>query len=153
MITLKAIAIRNTSRAPMQLLDGAEVTVKNGINGDFRGAQGNRQVTVLSQNAWLSACESIDAELVWTVRRANLLIEGVEFSAADVGKTLRIGDLALEITQQTDPCSLMDKQYQGLRAALTPDWRGGVCCKVMSAGSIRPGDQVELLPQVSKIPD
>jgi len=63
---------------------------------------------------------------------------------ADIGKGVRIGDVELKITQETSPCSLMDKLYQGLTTALTPDWRGGVCCKVISAGTIRIGDPVEI---------
>ena len=77
-------------------------------------------------------------------RRANLLLDGVVFSAQDVGKSVRIGEVILKITQETKPCSLMDELHQGLRNALTPDWRGGVCCKVVEAGSIQVGDHVEI---------
>jgi MOSC domain-containing protein YiiM len=38
----------------------------------------------------------------------------------------------------------MDKLHQDLTAALTPDWRGGVCCKVITAGTIQIGDRVEI---------
>jgi len=31
-----------------------------------------------------------------------------------------------------------------LRRALKPDWRGGVCCDVVSGGTIRVGDPVLL---------
>ena len=142
MSQLKSIAIKSTSRADMQTLQSAEITVANGITGDFRGSQVGRQVTILSESAWQKACDSINADLAWTIRRVNLLIDGPEFSAADVGKTIRIGDAELKITQETNPCARMDQQHQGLTAALTPDWRGGVCCNVITAGTIRVGDSV-----------
>jgi len=144
MSQLKSIAIKSIAKADMQTLQNAEITIARGITGDFRGSQADRQITILSESAWQKACESINAELPWTLRRANLFVDGVEFSAADVGKTVRIGDVKLKITRETNPCSLMDKQHPGLTTALTPDWRGGVCCKVIAAGAIQVGDTVEI---------
>jgi MOSC domain-containing protein YiiM len=144
MSQVKSIAIKSTTRAEMQTLESAEITIDKGITGDFRGSQPDRQVTILSEPTWQKVCESINADLAWTIRRANLLVDGVEFSAADVGKTVRIGDVELKITRETSPCSRMDQQHQGLTAALTPDWRGGVCCNVITAGAIRIGDPVEI---------
>lgn len=138
------IAFRTTSKAPMQTSDQANVSLDKGIEGDFRGAVANRQVTVLSSAAWQQVCNEMGVELPWTTRRANLLVDGLTFSSADIGKTLRIGDTELEITRETDPCSRMDDQHQGLKSALMPDWRGGVCCIVIKAGSIKIGDSVEL---------
>ena len=144
MSRLKAIAIRNRSRIPMQPIDSAKITLANGILGDFRGPQTGRQITVLSEIAWQKACESLDLQLPWTTRRANLLVDGVEFSESDIGKTIRIGEAELTITEETAPCSLMDQQHQGLRSALVPDWRGGVCCNVIKPGEIQIGDSVEV---------
>ena len=141
---LKSIAIKSIAKADMQTLQNAEITVAKGITGDFRGSQADRQITILSESAWQRACDSIKADLPWTTRRANLLVDGVELSEADVGKIVRIGDVELEITRETNPCSRMDKQHLGLTEALTPDWRGGVCCNVITAGAIQVGDTVEI---------
>ena len=143
MSSIKAIAIKNRPRVAMQVIDSAEVTVANGILGDFRGTQQGRQITLLSESAWHKACAEVGTELPWTTRRANLLVDNVEFDASYVGKTVRIGDVELRVTEETDPCSRMDAQHQGLTAALAPEWRGGICCDVIKAGSIKVGDQVE----------
>ena len=137
MSSIRAIAIKNRPRVAMQVIDSAQITVANGILGDFRGTQQERQITILSESAWRKACAEIDADLPWTTRRANLLVDEIEFDASYVGKTVRIGDVELMVTRETDPCSLMDAQHQGLTAALTPDWRGGICCKIII------GDQIE----------
>jgi len=55
-----------------------------------------------------------------------------------------IGSLVLEVTQETQPCQVMEAAHRGLRAALTPDWRGGVCCRVIQSGTIRVGDRVDV---------
>ncbi len=143
MSSIRAIAIKNRPRVVMQVIDSAKVTIANGILGDFRGTQQQRQITILSESAWRKVCAEIDADLPWTTRRANLLVDEAEFNTSYVGKTVRIGDVELMVTRETHPCSNMDAQHQGLTAALIPDWRGGICCNVIKPGEIKIGDQIE----------
>lgn len=143
MSTLKAIALKTSSRVAMQSIDSAQISLNSGIQGDFRGAQKGRQITILSESAWRKACNEIDVELPWTTRRANLLVDGVEFDESYTGRKVRIGDVELVVTRETNPCSLMDSQQAGLTTALKPDWRGGICCDVVKPGTIKLGDQVE----------
>ncbi len=138
-----AIARRAKHRAPMELIDAATVSVEAGVEGDARGSLRGRQVTVLTKESWDAACTDLGRELPWTTRRANILVEGVDV-AHTTGRTLRIGDLELAITDETDPCQRMEEQAAGLQAALAPDWRGGVTCVVGQGGAIRVGDAVEL---------
>ncbi|MEQ8802285.1 MOSC domain-containing protein [Haliea sp.] len=145
MIELCGIAIRARSRAPMVACDRALVTPERGVEGDFRGKPGRRQVTVLSSESWARACAELGEALPWMTRRANLLVSGLEFTPAHVGSSLRIGDLVLQITRETDPCERMDQARPGLRAALDPDWRGGVCCRVIVGGEITLGQRGDLL--------
>lgn len=139
------IARRTKAHGPMETLEAAEVTPAAGIAGDVRGKPGRRQVTVLPVAGWRAACADAGAELPWTVRRANLLVDGIN-PAGCVGHRIVIGTLVLEITGETDPCSWMEAAHKGLMAALLPDWRGGVTCRVRTAGHIQPGDEVLLLP-------
>lgn len=124
--------------------DCSPVTVEAGVTGDFRGGPGRRQVTVLSREDWSDACRELDRELPWTTRRANLLVSGLRFTSDSVGQVLSVGDLRLEITGETDPCQRMSEACPGLREALTPNWRGGVCCRVLSGAEIRINDPVSL---------
>lgn len=142
MMELAGIAIRKKSRAPMLALQDCELSVERGLVGDFRGKPGKRQVTVLSEEAWLRACHVVGHELPWLTRRANLLVRGLEFSAQDVGKVLCIGTVKLQITRETDPCQRMEDVQPGLKNALAPEWRGGVCCRVLAPGQIAVGDAV-----------
>jgi len=145
MITLEGIARRAQSRAPMEELSQCSVTTDRGVDGDYRGQPGSRQVTVLSLECWHDACATLGTALPWHTRRANLLVAGVRFSRESVGDRLRIGELELEITRETDPCHRMDALASGLKTALQPDWRGGVCCRVVKSGAIAVGDVVEVI--------
>lgn len=138
------IAFRTKSRAPMETKVETMVSKVAGVEDDFRGKPGKRQVTVLSLEQWQLACDELGTSLPWTVRRANLLLEGVSFDATMVGKQIKIGQLILLITRETDPCPRMDAQHQGLTQALTPDWRGGVCCRVIADGRVKIGDKIEI---------
>ncbi|MCH1931763.1 MOSC domain-containing protein [Shewanella sp. A25] len=145
MPNLVAIAYKTVKRGSMKEVLCANVTQRSGIEKDVLGRPGKRQVTVLSKQQWLIACEEINTDLPWTSRRVNLLIDGITFSAQDVGKQLHIGELCLEITGETDPCSKMEMVYPGLEAALTSDWRGGITCRVLNDAMIHQGDPVSLI--------
>ena len=145
MITVKAIAYRSKPKAPMTEIEQVDISCEQGLLPDFRGKPGKRQVTLLSAQSWQDACAELGAELPWTLRRANILIDGLRFSAFDVGRIIRIGDAELQVMIETDPCPRMDAQHQGLTAALLPEWRAGVCCKVLKSGSVRVGDPVHYL--------
>lgn len=142
---LLAIAYKTVKRGPMNEVLCANVTQLSGVEKDVFGRPGKRQVTVLSKIQWQQACHSIEADLPWMTRRANLLVDDLVFSSADVGKHLHIGELRLEITGETDPCKKMEIAHVGLEAALTPDWRGGVTCRVLNDAMIHLGDEITLV--------
>ena len=139
---LVGIARKSKSRAPMEQIESVQVTQTAGVAGDYRGMRPkNRQVTVISADVWDRVCNELGADLPWTTRRANLLVRGVELPRRK-GARLMVGGLALEIAMETGPCHRMDEQFQGLTAVLRPDWRGGVCCRVLNDSEIRVGDPV-----------
>ena len=139
---LLAIARAPVKRGTLDPLLEAQVGLEDGIEGDARGRRAGRQITVVFREGWEAACRDLGVELPWTARRANLFVEGV--SVPREGRRLIIGGAVLEVTQETQPCQVMDQARRGLRAALTPDWRGGVCCKVLKGGTIRVGDEVDV---------
>jgi MOSC domain-containing protein YiiM len=141
----KLIGIARTAqlRAPMEDVGSASVSAENGIAGDVRGTKPGRQVTILFREGWDDACRDLGVSLPWTTRRANLFVEGVE-RPRHIGGQISIGDVVLEVTQQTSPCMLMEHFHTGLKAALSADWRGGVCCRVVSAGAFHLGDKVQI---------
>ena len=139
---LKAISRHAVSGGPIETIDSAAITEEDGVEGNVRKSR-RRRVTVIAAEAWAAACAELDADLPWTLRRANLLVEGLDLPR-EPGARLRIGDVVLEVTQETGPCALMDAQHAGLKAALTPDWRGGVSCMVIEEGRVTVGDTAEI---------
>jgi len=146
---LLGIAMRARARAPMELRATIEIQAGAGLAGDVRHRSRGRSVTVLSQEGWDAACAQLERDLPWTERRANLLVEGIDLRE-QTGSWLRIGQVVLEITGECDPCSRMDDASPGLRRALRPDWRAGVCCTVVTPGRLTLADPVELADPVDR---
>jgi MOSC domain-containing protein YiiM len=150
---LGGIARHSTSRGAIETLGHVSVTRELGVRGDLRGAicpgkSGRRQVSLIEAESWDTALAdlhlSADRLLPWHVRRANLLVEGLRLPR-EAGKVIAIGaSLRIEVTCECDPCSRMDEILPGLKAALLPDWRGGVLGRVLTDGEIAIGDQVRI---------
>jgi len=135
----------------METLERGSVTTAEGLHGDFRGGlaatrpRRKRQVSLLEANSWRAAMAETGGFLEWWHSRRNLLLEGVRLPRA-AGTRLRVGiGLVIEITGECDPCARMDALHEGLRAALTPDWRGGFVGRVIDDGEIAVGDEVRIL--------
>ena len=144
MARLLGIACKEYRRGPMQELQQGELSPQLGLHGDYRGRPSQRQVTLLSLADWHTACTELQIQLPWMTRRANLLVDDLPlFESA--GQRIVIGAAVLEITGETDPCSRMEEAQAGLFAALQPQWRGGVTCRVVQGGTIAIGDTVELI--------
>jgi MOSC domain-containing protein YiiM len=143
---LVGIARRKKKRAAMETLESAKVREESGVANDFRGKPGKRQVTLVSASAWAAVCDELGQEIPWTTRRANFLIEGVNFPKR-TGDVIEVGGVRLLVTMQVDPCSRMEEQVAGLKQAMTPDWRGGVACTVLKGGTVRLGDDVAVLAE------
>ena len=135
----------------MEALDRVAVSATEGVHGDFRGARAslkpsrNRQVSLIEAESVVAAMAEAGAVLDWSDCRRNLLVTGMRLPREE-GTRVQIGrSLVLEVTCECDPCERMDALHEGLRAALTPDWRGGFLCRVIEDGAIAVGDEIRIL--------
>lgn len=138
--TLRAIWLKRFKRGPMDLREAATLVPGRGLAGNANQG-GRRQVTLISEEGWAEALETLGDGVEPAARRANLMVSGVEL-AATRGKVLRVGACRLRIWSECAPCHQMDEARPGLRAALRPHWRGGACAEVLEGGEIRVGDAV-----------
>ena len=136
------LAVRRAPKAAPEALEDCAVTMEGGLAGNFRGREKSRnlrQVTLVHASDWRDACAESGCDADWTARRCDVLVDGDPLPIG-VGILLRIGGALLEITGECDPCVRMDQLHQGLRAALTPGWRGGRLARVVEAGHVAVGD-------------
>lgn len=146
---LAGIARKAYPKAPMEVVDRAAVTPAGGIDGDYRGGvkpggRARRQVTLMERGDWDDAMAELGAHVPWQERRVNLLVDGIDLPQRP-GARVRIGeDVVVEIVMECDPCHRMEAVAAGLQAALAPDWRGGVCTRVLAEGVIAVGDTIRI---------
>jgi MOSC domain-containing protein YiiM len=145
---LLGIARHPRPRGPMETVEQVEVSVGEGVHGDFRGSlkpgHNKRQVTVMAVEAWQQALAEVKQPVAWEQRRVNLLVEGLALEDITGARICFASGLTLEVTGECDPCSRMEEVAAGLKGALLPHWRGGVTTRVIEGGRLTVGDRVRI---------
>ncbi|MHB0949993.1 MAG: MOSC domain-containing protein [Gemmatimonadaceae bacterium] len=137
---LEAIYLKRMKRGPMDPVERATLVTGQGLAGNANQG-GKRQVTILEREVWEALMTSLGGELSPARRRANLLVSGVRLAQSS-GRVLAVGGHRIRILGETRPCERMDEALQGLRAAMSSNWRGGVYGEVLDDGEVQVGDAV-----------
>ena len=141
MAQLERIWIKRFHGGPMDPVQSAELRRGAGIVGNANQG-GWRQITIMATREWDQVVEALATPVDPSIRRANLLISGIEL-AQTRDKIIRVGTCRLRVRGETRPCNLMDKAKPGLREVLASQWRGGVFAEVLDGGAIQTGDSVD----------
>jgi MOSC domain-containing protein YiiM len=115
-------------------------------NSGFHGCaharpNGNRQVLLVDR-------ETLEAMgLRPGIIRENITAEGLNVNGLERGEQLQIGAVRLEVSAVCTPCDQLEKVRPGLRKEM---WgRRGILCRVISGGTIRPGDSIHKVSSAS----
>ena len=128
----------------MDPVDAALLEVGGGLQGNANRG-GKRQVTIITRERWSELMETLGADLPPRVRRANLMVTGVDLRNSR-GRILRIGATRLLINGETRPCEQMEAAHAGLRELMRDRWGGGAFAEVVEGGQIRVADEVRWEP-------
>lgn len=121
--------------------EGATLVAGRGIEGNANQG-GKRQVTVISVESFRDVERELSASIDPSWRRANMMVSGIDLRESR-GRILAIGAVRLLLHGETRPCERMDEAHLALRAALSPEWRGGAYGEVLDDGAVRVGDAAE----------
>ena len=137
---LEAIWIKRAHRGKMDEVANARVIAGQGLEGNVDRSR-RRQITIIEREMWDTFMKQLDADISPSGRRANLMVSGVRLTETR-GRRLRVGPVRFAIGGETTPCERMDEALPGLRAAMQPNWGGGVFAQVVDDGVIAVGDTV-----------
>ena len=125
----------------MDPLSRVEFRAGAGLVDDAKRSR-TRQVTIVSRERWKAVAEALGQHVDPVLRRANLLISGVDLENSR-GNMLRVGSGRLRVNGETRPCERMDEPLPGLRAERRHRWGGGVYASVLEDGKSAVGGPVE----------
>src|SRR5690242_8032960 len=99
---LQTIWIKRMKRGPMDSTKAALLETGRGLAGNANRG-GRRQVTLIAFERWEAVQRTLGVQLDPAVRRANLLVSGIDLERSR-GRVLRIGHTRLLINGETRPC-------------------------------------------------
>ena len=141
MARIEKLWIKPAAGAAMQPVEELSISTDSGIAGQ---KPQQRPVTFIAQERWAELMGQMSAGLDPATRRANVLLPGIDLIES-TGKTIRIGEVELIVRGETRPCRQMEAALPGLEEAMNDRWGGGAWTEVVTGGTIRGGDAVEML--------
>jgi MOSC domain-containing protein YiiM len=119
-----------------------ELVANFGLAGDRHAGRPRRQVSILNAETVRELAER-GMPVTPGILGENMTVEGVPVMQLADGVRLRIGEAELEITGDRPACrELLDVHSDALKALVG---RTGKMARVVRGGTIRPGDQVEVI--------
>src|SRR5690242_2759920 len=138
---VEGIWLKRSHRGPMDAVPEIRLSPDAGIVGGVDRSR-RRQITLIEREVWERLMRDLGGDADPSARRANMMLTGIRL-ANTRGRVLRVGEARLAIGGELTPCERMDEVLIGLRAALRPNWGGGVFANVLGDAAIRVGDTAE----------
>ena len=146
--TVEEIFVTGEGSAEMSKVEEVETVEGCGIRGDrycegtgFWTRYGDVCQITLIEGEHLDEIEEKGLAIKSGQHRRNIVTRGVDLLALR-GKRFRVGEVLLEYDRSRPPCRhVQDLSERGMTRALRN--RGGICARVIEAGSIRAQDAIE----------
>lgn len=142
----KIIAISKSEKKGQKKhnIESANLIVDHGMEGDAHAGNWHRQISLLGI-ASIEHMKAQRADVKPGDFAENITVEGLVLYEIPVGTKVKIGDEAiLEITQIGKECHQGCAIMQQVGSCIMPTQ--GIFAKVLHNGTIRVGDEVQLIP-------
>jgi hypothetical protein len=148
---LHDIHIADAARGQMRHLTDARLVAGHGIQGD-RYATGTgtyskipdlREVTLIEVESLEALLRDHQVDLTSALHRRNLTTRAVPLNHL-VGRRFAVGEVVLEGGRLNWPCRYLD-MITGLEVCDRLTNRSGLNCRIVTGGTIRPGDVIRPL--------
>jgi MOSC domain-containing protein YiiM len=134
--TILSIQLCPGHRKPMAPVASAEMVENLGLRGDTHALPDSSRQVLLIERETLDALGLTPGEV-----KENITTTGIRLMELPPKTRLRLGPTAvLEITKSCSPCFRMDEIRPGLLNEIAG--RRGMLARVVTAGTIRPGDSI-----------
>lgn len=124
-------------------VEKAELKIDHGIVGDAHAGNWHRQISLLAIESVDKMRSNVPIELKPGDFAENILTEGIILHEIKIGTKLRIGETELELTQIGKQCHNDCAIKKQVGMCVMP--LEGVFCKVLKEGTIKAGDEIEII--------
>jgi MOSC domain-containing protein YiiM len=150
MAFVEEIYIVGDGGRPMQKVAQVEAVSGEGLMGDryflrtgYWTADDECQVTLIEGEALDQIRASSTVQVANGEHRRNIVTRGIDLEGLD-GKTFSVGGAVLQYDRPRPPCRYIQSVSEpGMTKALGGN-RGGICARVLSSGTIRVNDRIEV---------
>lgn len=140
--TVEAVCLSEAKGTPKKQVPSIHLVPNHGVEGDAHAGPWYRQVSLLAVEA-VEAQREKGIPAVPGLFAENITTRGMDPTSLPVGTRLKVGESALiEITQIGKTCHTGCAIFRQTGDCIMP--RKGVFAKVLSEGTVRPGDPLEL---------
>lgn len=144
MAKVVAVCISEVRGIQKHEVPSVTLTADFGIEGDAHAGHWHRQVSLLGVDSVQKVQDKISFDLAHGAFAENILTEGIVLYELPVGTRLQIGEATAAVTQIGKECHNDCAIRKAAGDCVMP--REGIFVKVLTGGTVRPGDPIEILP-------
>ena len=142
MATVLAVCISENKGERKKPVEAVELRENHGIVGDAHAGDWHRQVSLLAQES-IDKMRAMGLDVDSGDFAENITTNGIDLVSLPIGTRLQVGDTLLEVTQIGKECHNRCAIYDQAGDCVMP--KEGIFARVISGGTIRPGDGVSIV--------
>jgi MOSC domain-containing protein YiiM len=143
MAHVKAVCISENKGERKKPVETVELRKNHGIVGDAHAGDWHRQVSLLAQES-IDKMRALGLDVTAGDFAENITTVGIDLVSLPIGSRLKAGETLLEVTQIGKECHTRCAIFYQAGDCVMP--KEGIFVKVITGGTIKPGDKVATVP-------
>jgi MOSC domain-containing protein YiiM len=143
MAHVKAVCISENKGERKKPVETVELRENHGIIGDAHAGDWHRQVSLLAQES-IDKMRAMGLDVSAGDFAENITTVGIDLVSLPIGSRLKAGETLLEVTQIGKECHTRCAIFYQAGDCVMP--KEGIFVKVITGGTIKPGDEVSTVP-------
>jgi len=140
MAKVLAVCISENKGERKKPVEAVVLRENHGIVGDAHAGEWHRQVSLLAQES-IDKMRKLGLDVTAGDFAENLTTSGIDLVSLPIGTRLQVGETLLEVTQIGKECHTRCAIFYQAGDCVMP--KEGIFVKVITGGTIRPGDEIK----------
>ena len=140
MAQVQAVCISEKKGERKKPVAAVELRENHGIVGDGHAGEWHRQVSLLAEES-IEKMRKLGLDVNSGDFAENITTSGIDLVSLPIGSRLQVGSTLLEVSQIGKECHTRCAIYHQAGDCVMP--KEGIFAKVVSGGTVRPGDEIK----------